>query len=78
MSLSTWEVASGIADRYKGEDAEWRNKLADDIDKAIRLAVKREREETLAYLINTAQGTQGAEVWRALFAEILETTRRLI
>jgi hypothetical protein len=31
------------------------------------------KRKLLAYLIATAQATQGAEVWRALFAEQLAT-----
>ena len=31
------------------------------------------KRELLAYLITVAQNTQGAEVWRALFAEQLAT-----
>lgn len=30
------------------------------------------KRELLKYLITIAQGTQGAEVWRALFSEILD------
>lgn len=35
-----------------------------------------EVEELLTYLIGIAQQTQGAELWRALFAELLEKKRR--
>lgn len=40
----------------------------EDRVKAIRDGAK---AELLEYLIGVAQNTQGAEVWRALFAEIL-------
>lgn len=34
------------------------------------------REELLVYLIGVAQETKGAEVWRALFAELLSAAEK--